>query len=241
MLPLSVLQQIQDEMLSLPGVGSSVLEISHRSKEFDSILEDTTSRLRALGNIPDSHEILYLQGGAILQNAMVPMNLLADSSQSADYIVTGSWGKKSSSEVQRFGKLNIAWDGAESNYNRIPKQSELQLNPAASYLHLTSNETIQGIQFRELPDTNGVPIVADHSSDFLCEPTDFSKYGLVYACAQKNLGVAGVTVVVIDKHLLDRCNDRLPNSLNYAKHSAGGSRFNRSPGCGGAGSPRCAA
>lgn len=228
-LPLSVLQQIQEEMLSLPGVGSSILEISHRSKDFDIILEDTTSRLRQLGDIPDTHEVLYLQGGSALQNVMIPMNLLTDSSQSADYIVTGSWGKKSSAEVHRLGKLNVAWDGAEANYNRIPKQSELQLTPSASYVHLTSNETIQGVQFKQLPETAGVPIVADRSSDFFCEPTDYSKYGLVYACAQKNAGIAGLTIVIIDKQLLDRCDDRLPSYLNYAKHSAAGSRFNTPP------------
>lgn len=228
-LPLSVLQQIQDEMLSLPGVGSSILEISHRSKDFDAILEDTTLRLRQLGNIPDTHEVLYLQGGSALQNVMIPMNLLSDSSQSADYIVTGSWGKKSSAEVERFGKLNVAWSGAESNFNRVPEQSELKLNSAASYVHLTSNETIQGVQFKQLPDTAGVPIVADRSSDFFCEPTDFSKYGLVYACAQKNAGIAGLTIVIIDKELLERCDDRLPSYLNYSKHSAAGSRFNTPP------------
>ncbi len=184
-LPLSVLQQIQDEMLSLPGAGSSVLEISHRSKDFDRILEDTTSRLRQLGKIPDTHEVLYLQGGSALQNVMIPMNLLSDSSQTADYIVTGSWGKKSSQEVHRFGKLNVAWNGSDTNFNRVPDQSELQLTPTASYVHLTSNETIQGVQFKRLPETASVPIVADMSSDFFCQPIDFSQYGLVYACARK--------------------------------------------------------
>ena len=228
-LPLSVLQQIQDEMISLPGVGSSVLEISHRSKDFDRVLEDTTSRLRQVGNIPDTHELLYLQGGAALQNVMIPMNLLTDSSQTADYIVTGTWGKKSSAEVHRFGNLNVAWNGSETNFNRIPAQSELQLTPTASYVHLTSNETIQGVQFKRLPETAGVPIVADKSSDFFCEPIDFSQYGLVYACAQKNAGIAGVTVVVMDKQLLERCDDRLPSYLNYSTHAAAGSRFNTPP------------
>ena len=228
-LPLPVLQQIQDEILSLPGVGSSVLEISHRSKDFDAILSDTTARLRRVGKIPNTHEVLYLQGGAALQNVMIPMNLLADSTQTADYIVTGSWGKKSSDEVHRFGKLNVAWNGADSNFNRLPKQSELRLTPDASYVHLTSNETIQGVQFKQLPDTAGVPIVADHSSDFFCEPVDFSRYGLVYACAQKNAGVAGLTIVIMDKQLLERCDDRLPSYLNYAKHADAGSRFNTPP------------
>ena len=228
-LPLPVLQQVQDELVSLPGVGSSVLEISHRSKDFDAILDDATTRIRDLANVPETHEILFLQGGAILQNAMIPMNLLTDPAQTADYILTGSWGKKSSIEVSRFGNLNVAWDGAETGFSRVPTQTELNLTPGAAYLHLTSNETIQGVQFDQLPDTGDVPIVVDHSSDIFSGPIDISKYGLIYACAQKNAGIAGVTMVIIDKDLLERCGDRLPNYLNYANHVKGGSRFNTPP------------
>ena len=193
-LPLSVLQQIQDELLSLPGVGASVLEISHRSKDFDSILEDATTRVAQLLNMPDSHEVLFLQGGSALQNVMMPQNFLTDSSQTADYILTGAWGKKSAAEVSRFGKLNIAFDGSESGFNRIPGQAELKLSPDAAYCHLTSNETIHGVQFRDLPDAGNTPLVVDKSSDMFSEPIDCSKYGMMYACAQKNCGIAGVTV-----------------------------------------------
>ncbi len=225
-LPVSVLEQIQDEMLSLPGVGSSVLEISHRSKDFDAILDDCNARMRRLASIPDTHEILYLQGGGALQNVMIPMNFITDQSQTADYIVTGSWGKKSSEEVHRFGNLNVAWNGKESKFTRVPSQSELNLNPDAAYVHLTSNETIQGVQFQQLPATAGVPIVADKSSDIFSAPINIADYGLIYACAQKNLGIAGVTIVIVSKELLERCDERLPTYLDYSKHASEGSRLN---------------
>ncbi len=227
-LPLTVLEQIKEEMLSLPGVGASVLEISHRSKDFDAILEDAETRIAQLIDMPDTHEVLFLQGGSALQNAMMPMNFLTDKSQTADLIVTGAWGKKTAAEVHRFGQLNVAWDGKESNYNRVPEAGELKFTKDAAYCHLTSNETIHGVQFRELPDA-GSPLVVDKSSDMFANPIDVSKYGMIYACAQKNAGVAGVNVIVIDKSLLERCDDRLPSYLDYSKHSKGGSRFNTPP------------
>ena len=228
-LPEPVLQQIKDEMLSLPGVGASVLEISHRSKEFDAIIEDATTRLTRLLKVPDTHEILYLQGGAALQNAMIASNLMIDKSQTGDYIVNGSWGKKSAAEAHRFGNLNVAYDGSDGGFSTIPSQDQLSLTDGAAYCHLTSNETIQGIQFKQLPDTGGAPIIADQSSDFMSRPVNISDYGMIYACAQKNAGIAGVTVVVLEKKLLERCDDRLPSYLNYAVHSKGGSRFNTPP------------
>ena len=228
-LPLSVLEQIQNDLLSLPNVGASVLEISHRSKDFDEILEDATTRITQLANIPDTHEVLFLQGGSALQNAMMPMNFITDPSQTADYIVTGAWGKKSAAEVSRFGNLNVAFDGADSGYNRVPTQDQLNLTPDAAYCHLTSNETIHGVQFRDLPELGNVPLIADKSSDMFAEPIDVSKYGMIYACAQKNAGVAGVTVIIINKELMKRSGDRVPSYLDYAKHSKGGSRFNTPP------------
>ena len=228
-LPLPVLQQIQDEMLSLPGVGASVLEISHRSKDFDTIIEDATARLGRLLNLPDTHEILYLQGGAAMQNAMIASNFLTDKSQTADYIVNGSWGKKSSAECHRFGNMNEAYNGSDDGFSSVPTQDQLSLTEGAAYCHLTSNETIQGVQFKQLPNTNGSPIIADQSSDFLSRATNVSDYGMIYACAQKNAGIAGVTVIVLEKKLLERCDDRLPSYLNYAIHSKGGSRFNTPP------------
>ena len=227
-LPVPVLQQIQDELMSLPGVGASVLEISHRSKDFDTILDDAKSRIGQLLNLPDSHEVLFLQGGSALQNVMMPMNFLTDKSQTTDYIISGAWSKKSAAEVHRFGNLNVAWDGSEDGFSRLPKQNELKLTPEAAYCHLTSNETIHGVQFRELPEV-GSPMVVDKSSDMFCELIDVSKYGMIYACAQKNCGIAGVNVLIMDKALLERCDDRLPSYLDYSKHSKGGSRFNTPP------------
>lgn len=228
-LPQIVLEQIQSEMLSLPGVGSSVLEISHRSKDFDAILDDATSRIAQLTNLPDTHEILFLQGGSALQNVMMPMNFLTEKTQTADVIITGAWGKKTAAEISRFGKLNIAWDGKDSNYNKVPQQNELQLTPNAAYCHLTSNETIHGVKYRNLPETGEVPLLVDKSSDLFSEPIDIQKYGLIYACAQKNAGIAGVNVLILKKELLDRCDDRLPSYLDYSKHSKAGSRFNTPP------------
>lgn len=227
-LPLPVLQQIQDEMLSLPGVGASVLEISHRSKDFDVIIEGAQQRIADLIDLPDTHEVLFLQGGGAFQNVMMPCNFLTDKSQTADYIITGSWGKKSAAEVSRFGNLNVAWDGSDS-FNSIPSADQIQLTDGAAYCHLTSNETIQGVQFRELPDVGDIPLAVDKSSDMFSEPIDVSKYGMMYACAQKNCGVAGVTVIILRKDLLERCDDRIPSYLSYAKHSKGGSRFNTPP------------
>ena len=228
-LPEVVLEQIQNEMLSLPGVGSSVLEISHRSKDFDEILNDATSRIAELTNLPDTHEVLFLQGGSALQNVMMPMNFLTEKTQTADVIVTGAWGKKTAAEVSRFGNLNIAWDGGDSGYNRAPQQNELQLTPKAAYCHLTSNETIHGVKYWDLPETGDVPLLVDKSSDLFSEPIDIEKYGLIYACAQKNAGIAGVNVLILKKELLDRCDDRLPSYLDYSKHSKAGSRFNTPP------------
>ena len=228
-LPESVLEQIQAEMMCLPGVGSSVLEISHRSPDFGHILNDARDRFRNVFAVPDTHDILFLQGGACLQNAMIPANLLIDQNQTADYLVTGTWGKKSSAEVHRFGKLHVAWSGADDNYFRVPKRDEIKWSESAAYAHFTSNETIQGVQFHTEPDVGDTPLVADMSSDVLCRPVDVSKYGLIYACAQKNSGVAGLTAVVIRKDLLERCSDRLPLYLNYAKHAAADSMANTPP------------
>lgn len=228
-LPLSVLEQIQNEMLSLPGVGSSILEISHRSPAFTEIIEDALTRIRRLMNISDEYEVLFLQGGGRFQNAMIPMNLMGESDQVADYIVTGSWGKKSSEEVHHYGQLNIAWDGAEHGYSSTPNSNELRLSENAAYVHFTSNETIQGVQFPLTPEITDAPLVCDQSSDILCRPRDVSKYGLIYACAQKNIGVAGLTLVVIRKDLMERAGDRLAGYLTYSQHAKAGSRFNTPP------------
>ncbi|NIL97369.1 MAG: 3-phosphoserine/phosphohydroxythreonine transaminase [Planctomycetales bacterium] len=212
-LPEPVLQEARDQLMALPGVGMSVLEISHRSKTFDQILEAADANLRKLLSLPDDYHILFLQGGARLQFSMVPMNLLAG--QAADYILTGSWGKQAIAEARLAGTVHVAWDGGETHYDHLPSNDQLQLHDDAAYVHFTSNETIQGVQFGVEPGTGKVPLVCDASSDFLSRPLDIPRYGLIYACAQKNVGPAGVTVVILRNDLLDRVPDNLPGMLNY--------------------------
>lgn len=228
-LPLPVLEHAQRELLSLPGVGSSILEISHRSEAFAEILATTKDTLRQLLNVPDGYHILFLQGGSRLQFSMVPMNLLRGTELPADYVIHGSWGKKARKEAIREGEVHVAWDGGDTNYDRIPPDGGLQLSENAAYVHITSNETIQGVQFRQEPETGQVPLVCDASSDFLSRPLDVSRYGLIYACAQKNAGPAGVTVVIIRDDLLERSQSSLPGYLNYAEHANNDSLYNTPP------------
>ena len=227
-LPEKVLEEIRDNLMSIPGVGASVMEISHRSKEFVEICEDATRRLRELLNLPSAYEVLFLQGGARLQNAMIPMNLITDPEQTADYVLTGSWGQKSAAEVKHFGQLNVAFDGAEEGFVRAPESTELKLTPGASYVHMTSNETIHGVQFKSWPQVEA-PLVIDQSSDFLAREIEIPESGLIYACAQKNIGIAGVTIVLISKDLLERADGRLPGYLEYQSHVKSGSMFNTPP------------
>jgi phosphoserine aminotransferase len=228
-LPLGVLERARDEMLSLPGVGMSVLEISHRSPAFDRILEDTLQALRQLLGIGDDYEVLLMQGGASLQFSMVPMNLLRSRQGAADYILTGTWGQTGAKEARREGKVHVAWDGGATAYDRLPAASEIQLSANAEYVHVTSNETIQGVQWKHDPESGGAPLVCDCSSDFMSRPIDVSKYGLIYACAQKNAGIAGVTVVIMRKDLLERSRDDLPTMLDYRTYAKNGSRPNTPP------------
>ncbi len=228
-LPLEVLERARDEMLSLPGVGMSVLEISHRSPAFDRILEDTLQALRQLLGIGDDYEVLLMQGGASLQFSMVPMNLLRSRQGAADYILTGTWGQTGAKEARREGKVHVAWDGGATAYDRLPAASEIQLSGNAEYVHVTSNETIQGVQWKHDPESGGAPLVCDCSSDFMSRPIDVSKYGLIYACAQKNAGIAGVTVVIMRKDLLERSRDDLPTMLDYRTYAKNGSRPNTPP------------
>jgi len=228
-LPVEVLEQARDELLSLPGVGMSVLEISHRSPAFDRILEDTLARLKSLLGIGDSHEVVFLQGGASLQFSMVPMNLLGGQPGAADYVITGTWGSTGAREARREGRVHVAWDGAATNHDRLPTDREISLSESPAYVHITSNETIQGVQWKQEPDVGEAPLVCDASSDFLSRPVDLDRYGLVYACAQKNAGIAGVTVVIIRKDLLDRCSDGSPRMLDYRTFAKEGSRPNTPP------------
>ncbi|GAB4296676.1 MAG: 3-phosphoserine/phosphohydroxythreonine transaminase [Ignavibacteriaceae bacterium] len=224
-LPEEVLLEAQKDLFALPGVGMSVLEISHRSKTFDSIISEAKENLKKLLDIPDDYSILFLQGGASLQFSMVPLNLMPPKNK-ADYIVTGSWSKKAVKEAKRVGSVNIASSTEESKFNRIPEQSELNLDPGASYVHFTSNNTIYGTQFHSEPDTGSVPLVCDASSDILHKKIDVKKYALIYAGAQKNMGPAGVTLVIIRKDMLERSQDSLHTMLNYKTHADAGSLYN---------------
>ena len=224
-LPVPVLEQAREEMLSLPGVGMSVMEISHRSKEFDEIIGGAEASLRELLGIPEGYRVLFLQGGASLQFSMIPMNLLTDGA-SADYIITGSWGKKALKEAKKVGAVNVAADLADSRYTRTPEAHELKLDPTAAYLHFTSNETIEGVEFQREPAVGNVPLVCDASSNICSRPVDVSKYALIYAGAQKNLGPSGVTVVIIRDDLLRRTPDGLHTMLDYRTHAENASLYN---------------
>src|SRR5205807_800899 len=181
-IPVPVLEQARDEMLSLPGFGMSVMEISHRSKAFDEIIQGAEAGLRKLLDIPKDYTVLFLQGGASLQFSMVPMNFLSLDS-SADYIATGSWGKKAVKEAQKFGNIDMTANMADGGFTRVPNQVELHLNPAAAYVHMTSNETIEGVEFKSEPEVGDVPLVSDMSSNILSKPIPIEKYGLIYAGA----------------------------------------------------------
>jgi phosphoserine aminotransferase len=232
-LPLSVLQEAQRDLVSLPGVGVSALEISHRCPWFDKVLEETEANLRTLLKLPAEYKVLFMQGGSRLQFDMVPMNLTG-SGQSADYIVTGAWSKMALDEAQKLGTARSAYDAKAVNYDRLPGKADLQLDPNAAFAYYTSNETIQGVQFLDEPATGGVsgnavPLVCDASSDFLCRPLPMERYGLIYACAQKNSGPAGVTTVILRDDLLARSSDKLPTMLNYKAYAKEKSLLNTPP------------
>src|SRR5713226_7993684 len=207
-MPLPVLEEAGAHMLALPGVGMSVMEISHRSKTFDEIIQGAEAGLRELLGIPDGYAVLFLQGGASLQFAMVPMNFLPLDA-SADYLVTGSGGKKAVKEAQKFGHVDLAANLADGGFTRVPVRDELHLNPSAAYVHITSNETIEGVEFKSEPEVGEVPLVCDSSSNILSRPILIEKYGLIYAGAQKNMGPSGVTLVIIREDLLPRIRDGL--------------------------------
>ncbi len=230
-LPMPVLEEIQRDLIALPGIGMSILEISHRSKTFESILKQADADIRTLGNVPSNYQVLFLQGGASTQFSMVPMNLLAAGS-TADYIDTGSWAEKAIKEAKKVGAVSVAATTKADSYARIPAQSELKLTPGAAYVHITSNNTIEGTEWKTLPDAGGAPLVNDTSSDMFSRPIDVARHALIYAGAQKNMGPAGVTVVIIRDDMLQRSAEKkptLPTMLNYAVHAENGSLYNTPP------------
>ena len=224
-LPEDVLKEAQENLLALPGVGMSVLEISHRSKTFDKIITEAKADLKSLLDITDDYELLFLQGGASLQFSMVALNLMPPKNK-ADYIITGSWSKKAVKEAKRVGTVNIVATTEGENFKRIPKQEELKLDPDAAYVHFTTNNTIYGTEWHKEPEAGNVPLVCDASSDILHKKIDVTKYALIYAGAQKNMGPSGVTLVIIRKDLLERSPDSLPTMLNYKTHVENNSLYN---------------
>jgi phosphoserine aminotransferase len=223
-IPQAVLEQAQSEMLDLAGSGMSVMEMSHRSKEFQAVIDGAEAGIRRLMQVPADYAVLFLQGGASLQFAMIPMNLRRPG-KSADYVDTGSWASKAIKEAKITGAANVAWSGKGENYSRIPKADELKLMPDAEYLHICSNETIGGIRWLQFPKVN-VPLVADISSEILSRPIDVSRFAFIYAGAQKNLGPSGLAVVIMKKELVERTPETVPIFLRYSTHLADGSMYN---------------
>jgi phosphoserine aminotransferase len=224
-LPVPVLEEAQRDMLSLPGVGMSVMEISHRSKTFDEIMGRADAGIRELLAVPENYHVLFLQGGASLQFSMIPMNFLPVEG-SADYVITGSWGKKALKEAKRSGLVNVAATMADGGFTRVPADDEITFDPKAAYVHITSNETIEGVQWKRDLDTHGVPLMVDASSDILSRRINVGKYALIYAGAQKNIGPSGVTLVILRDDLLKRIPDRLHTMLDYRTHVENKSLYN---------------
>ncbi|MES9868925.1 MAG: 3-phosphoserine/phosphohydroxythreonine transaminase [Sedimenticola sp.] len=226
-LPEDVLKQAQEELLDWHGSGMSVMEMSHRGKEYMSIASEAESDLRELMAIPDNYKVLFLQGGASSQFAMVPLNLLKGKG-GADYLNTGSWSKKAIAEAKRYCDVNIAGASPDGQFT-VPAQEALNLNGDAAYVHYTPNETIQGIEFPYVPETGDVPLVADFSSTILSRPVDVSRYGIIYAGAQKNIGPAGLTVVIVREDLIGGAADDTPTMFNYETHAGADSMYNTPP------------
>ncbi len=223
-MPLAVLEKAQSEMLDLAESGMSVMELSHRSKEFQAIIDGADSGIRRLLGVSDDYAVLFLQGGASQQFAMIPMNLRR-SGKSADYVDTGSWASKAIKEAKLTGAAKVLWSGKGDNYTRIPKAEELKISSDAEYLHLCSNETIGGIRWAQFPETK-VPLIADMSSEIFSRPIDVNKFGMIYAGAQKNLGPSGLAVVIIRKDLVERTSGSVPVFLRYSTHVESGSLYN---------------
>lgn len=229
-LPPSVLEEASQHVLALPDAGSSILEISHRSTAFAAVIEEAEANLRELLEIPPSHRVLFLQGGASLQFSMVPMNLLRGASAPAAYVVTGSWGQKAVAEAKKEGEVDVVWDGAAEGYSTVPELGALAVRPDAPHVHVTSNETIQGIEYPPgFEPASGPPLVCDASSDFLARPLPIERYGLLYAGAQKNAGAAGLTVAIVREDLLGWIPDGLPTMLDYRTYAEHSSLYNTPP------------
>jgi phosphoserine aminotransferase len=224
-LPQEVLKKAQEELLDFNGIGLSIMEISHRSKDFEAVINTAEAKIRSLLGVPENYQVLFLQGGASLQFGMVPMNLLKG--KKADYVHTGEWAKKAIKEAKLFGTVNVAGSSEDKNFSYVPEN--LKLSPDAQYVHVTSNETIGGIQFSKFPETGNIPLVIDMSSDIFSRKIDFKNIGLIYAGAQKNIGPAGVTLVIIRNDLLEAGAEGLTTMLSYKTHAKEKSMYNTPP------------
>ena len=228
MLPESVLKTAAAEMLDYKGTGESVMEMSHRSKEYGAIITEAEALLREIMNIPDNYKVLFLQGGASTQFAAIPLNFMNGSGK-ADYVVTGQWAKKAAAEASRYGEVNIVASSADKTFSYIPKLDKSTFTKDADYFYICMNNTIYGTVYHELPDTGDVPLIADISSCFLSEPLDVTKFGMLYGGAQKNVAPAGVTICIIREDLLGKARDICPTMLNYQIHADNGSMYNTPP------------
>lgn len=227
-LPLSVLERIKEEIVDYKGSGFSIIEASHRGKEYEAIHNDAINLTKELLGLPNNYKVLFLGGGATLQFGMIPMNFLPQG-KSADYIVTGTWSKKAFSDAKKVGKPNAIYDGANHNYTDLPSFNSLKFNNDAAYVHMCSNETIHGVQFNGLPDTGNIPLIVDMSSDFMSAPIDIKKCAMIYAGAQKNIGPAGATMAIIRDDFLERSPGNLITYLNYKTHAEDNSLHNTPP------------
>ena len=228
MLPESVLKTAAAEMLDYKGTGQSVMEMSHRSKEYGAIITEAEALLREIMNIPDNYKVLFLQGGASTQFAAIPLNFMNGSGK-ADYVITGQWAKKAAQEAARYGEVNIVASSADKTFSYIPKLDKSTFTPDADYFYICMNNTIYGTVYHELPETGDVPLIADISSCFLSEPLDVTKFGMLYGGAQKNVAPAGVTICIIREDLLGKARDITPTMLNYQIHADNGSMYNTPP------------
>lgn len=226
-LPEEVLKEAAQEMMDYKGSGMSVMEMSHRSKDFQDIIDEAEKDLRELMNIPDNYKVLFLQGGASLQFSMIPMNLLVKGK--ADVINTGLWSKKAIKELKKIGTCNLIASSEEAGFSYIPKTTKDMFDPDADYVYICENNTIYGTKYHQLPDTGEVPLVADLSSCILSEPIDVTKYGLIFAGAQKNMGPAGLTVVIIREDLIGKADEKTPSMLDYKTYAENDSMFNTPP------------
>jgi len=227
-LPLQALETAQAEFLDFKGKGMSLVEMSHRSKEYDDVHREAMDLIRELFGVPAGYKILFLGGGATLQFGMIPLNFLGRG-ESAEYIISGAWAKKAHKDAAKIGDAGILWDGAAENYLDLPDPESLSANPESSYLHMTSNETIGGIQWKSFPETGGLPLFCDMSSDFMSRRVDVGKFSLIYAGAQKNAGPAGVAIVILKESMLEKCPDSLPAYLDFRIHAGKDSLYNTPP------------